>query len=366
MTPTGQSAIFSQRPRSTIFNSEIKKMQNEIESYRESNLAIAVVIPCYKVSQHIESVVGNIDDYVSYIIVVDDACPENSGDLIADNFTDERIKIIKHLQNKGVGGATITGFKYALDLNVDYIIKIDGDGQMDSSLMPYFVKLLHDGSADYVKGNRFFDLEKIYQMPKLRIFGNACLSFINKFSSGYWNIFDPTNGYIAIHSSVAKHLPFDKIHNRYFFESDLLFRLNLLKANVIDLPIDANYNTEISNMSPIKEIPNFLLLHLRNFFKRIFYNYILRDFNIASIELFVGIFMIIFGSVYGMLNWSASSSEPATAGTVMLAGLPILIGTQLLLAFLSYDIQSTPRVPLHRILSRSAIRPKLAPSRKTR
>lgn len=341
-------------------------MPDTVDNYRDHNPVIAVVIPCYKVSQHIESVVQSIEEYVSYIIIVDDACPEYSSDLIENKFTDKRIRILKHKYNKGVGGATITGFNYALDLNVDYIVKIDGDGQMDTSLIRHFVSLLHDGTADYVKGNRFFDLEKIYQMPKLRIFGNACLSFINKLSSGYWNIFDPTNGFIAIHSSVANHLPFEKIHNRYFFESDLLFRLNLLKATVVDLPIDAIYKDEISSMNPIKEIPKFLALHSRNFIKRIFYNYILRDFNIASIELILGIILILFGSIYGTLNWSTSSAEPATAGTVMLAGLPILIGTQLLLAFLSYDIQSTPRVPLHRILSRSAIRHKLTSSGKTR
>ncbi len=151
-------------------------------------------------------------------------------------------------------------------------MKIDGDGQMDPSLIPVFVFPIAAGEADYAKGNRFFDLETIRIMPKVRLFGNAVLSFMCKLSSGYWNLFDPTNGYTAIHADVARRLPFDKISRRYFFETDMLFRLNTLRAVVVDVPMEAKYGNEESNLKISRIVGEFFAKHVRNFLKRIFYN----------------------------------------------------------------------------------------------
>jgi len=175
--------------------------------------------------------------------------------------------------------------------------------------------------------------------------GNAGLSFLSKISSGYWHCFDPTNGFIAIHANLLGLLPLEKISRRYFFESDMLFRLNVLTARVVDIPIHAHYGDEASNLRPVNEIPRFALAHLRNLGKRIFYNYFIRNFSLASLELMLGLLLLVFGTVYGLTNWG--TTVPATAGTVMIAALPIIIGSQLLLAFINYDIQSVPRVALH-------------------
>ena len=187
-------------------------------------------------------------------------------------------------------------------------------------------------------------------MPPIRLFGNAVLSLMTKLSSGYWNLFDPTNGYTAIHSDVAKHLPFKKISRRYFFETDILFRLNTLRAVVVDVPIDAKYGEEVSNLKISKIIGEFLFKHARNFLKRIFYSYYLRDMSIASIELPLGLLMLLFGIGFGSYHWFESSQAglPTPAGTVMLAAMPILMGMQLVLAFLSNDIGSVPRRPRHK------------------
>jgi hypothetical protein len=182
-------------------------------------------------------------------------------------------------------------------------------------------------------------------MPLGRLVGNAGLSFLSKISSGYWHSFDPTNGYVAIHASLVGLLPLDKISKRYFFESDLLFRLNILTARVVDVPMHAHYADEVSSMRPLREIPRFAFAHMRNFAKRIFYNYFIRNFSLASLELALGTLLLLFGLVYGLANWGTVA--PATAGTVMVAALPIIIGSQLLLAFINYDIQSVPRVALH-------------------
>jgi len=173
---------------------------------------------------------------------------------------------------------------------------------------------------------------------------------MTKLSSGYWDLFDPTNGYTAIHADVARHLPFHKISHRYFFETDMLFRLNTLRAVVIDVPMDAKYGDEQSNIKISIIIGEFFIKHTRNFFKRIFYNYYLRDLSLASIELPVGVAMIVFGTVWGAYHWfkSAQAGITTPTGTVMLSVMPFLMGLQLLLSFLSYDIATVPRRPLHR------------------
>ena len=188
-------------------------------------------------------------------------------------------------------------------------------------------------------------------MPKVRLFGNAVLSFMTKLSSGYWDLFDPTNGYTAIHADVARHLPFEKISHRYFFETDMLFRLNTLRAVVVDVPMDAKYGDEVSNLKISKIVGEFLVKHVRNFSKRIFYNYYLRDMSLASVELPLGVFLFISGCGFGAYHWLNSLQEGVAtpAGTVMLAALPILMGTQLILAFLGYDIANVPRRPFHKM-----------------
>lgn len=313
-------------------------------------LRIAVVIPSYKVTRHIKSVISQIPEYVWRIYVVDDACPEQSGKFVEEQIVDERVHVLYHEQNQGVGGAVMTGYKHALADDADVIVKIDGDGQMDPTLLPDFIEPILTGEADYTKGNRFYELEGLQTMPFVRLFGNAVLSFMTKLSSGYWNLFDPTNGYTAIHADVARRLPFEKISCRYFFETDMLFRLNILRAVAMDIPMDAKYADEISSLKIKKIIGEFLWKHLRNFLKRIFYNYYLRDLSVASIELPLGLLMLLFGISFGCVQWfeSAQTGHFTSTGTIMLTAMPILMGFQLILAFIGYDIASVPKHPRHR------------------
>ncbi|WP_061532332.1 glycosyltransferase family 2 protein [Collimonas arenae] len=311
---------------------------------------IAVVIPSYKVTKHILGVISAIGPEVSRIYIVDDKCPDESGNYVEAHCTDSRVIVIRHEQNLGVGGAVMSGYRQAIKDGAEVIVKVDGDGQMDPALIPNFVGPILAGEADYTKGNRFFDLEEIRSMPPVRIFGNAALSLLTKLSSGYWDLFDPTNGYTAIHADVASHLPFDKISKRYFFETDMLFRLNILRAVAVDVPMDASYGEEVSNLKISKIVGEFLIKHLRNFSKRIFYNYYLRDISLASIELPIGIFMFLAGGIFGGWHWAISAKEglATSAGTVMLSALPILMGLQLILAFLAYDIATVPTRPKHK------------------
>ena len=310
---------------------------------------IAVVIPCYRVRPHILDVISAIGSGVSRIYVVDDCCPEGSGQLVQEKCTDPRVHIIWHPENRGVGGALKSGYRQAIEDGMEIVVKIDGDGQMDPQLIPLFIRPILAGEVDYSKGNRFYDLEKIRSMPTIRIFGNAVLSMVAKFSTGYWNIFDITNGYTAIHTKVLKKIPLSKISDRYFFETDMLFRLNTIRASAIDIPMDAVYGNEKSNLKISSILVDFISKHLKNSFKRIFYNYFLRDMTIASLELILGVALLGFGICYGLFHWiqAVATSSATPPGTVMLAALPTIVGLQMLLAFVTFDVSNVPSRAIH-------------------
>lgn len=314
---------------------------------------VAVVIPCHRVSRHILELLGAFGPEVGGIYVVDDACPEQSGRLVESGCQDPRVRVLYHEHNQGVGGAVMTGYVAALRDGMRIIVKVDGDGQMNPALIPDFVRPIAAGWADYTKGNRFFDLEGVRRMPRMRLFGNAVLSLFSKFSTGYWDLFDPTNGFTAIDARVAALLPLDKISRRYFFETDILFRLNTLRAVVVDIPMHARYADEVSGLRISAVVFEFVGKHLRNFIKRIFYNYYLRDMSVASFELPLGLALVLFGAIFGAHHWwnSIHTGHVTPAGTVMVAAIPLLMGVQSLLAFLAYDIGTVPRRPLQQVLA---------------
>jgi dolichol-phosphate mannosyltransferase len=319
-------------------------------------MRVAVVIPCYRVADNVLQVVAQIPACVERIYCVDDACPQKSGDLIAAQCRDDRVKVVRHLENRGVGGAMVTGYAQAIADGFDVLVKIDGDGQMDPSLIPRFVRPIQDGLCDYSKGNRFFNFDDVRTMPSLRLFGNLVLGFMTKLSSGYWHVFDPNNGYTALHAAVAAELRLDKLAQRYFFEADILFRLRLLNAVVLDVPMVAKYGNESSSLAVHRVVLPFLAGHFRNFVKRLLYSYFLRDFTIASLGILLGIPMLLWGLGFGIVSWQAAAAlgQAATSGTVMLATLPIILGTQFVLSALQYDIASVPVHPLHPILADKA------------
>jgi glycosyltransferase involved in cell wall biosynthesis len=308
----------------------------------------AVVIPCYKVTRHVLGVIAAIGPEVEAIYAVDDACPEGSGKLIEDQCRDPRVRVLRHEQNQGVGGAMVTGYRAALAGGMEIVVKIDGDGQMNPALIPHFTRAIARGKADYAKGNRFYRPESLRGMPRMRLIGNALLSFINKLSTGYWPVMDPANGYTAIHAAVLRQLPLDKLEKRYFFESDMLYRLNIIRAVVHDVPMDAVYAGEQSNLKVSRVLPEFMFKHARRFFRRYVYVYLLRDFNLGSVYSLCGALLCLTGLVFGLGHWARSmvTGAPATSGTVMLAALPALIGIQLLIAFLHHDVSHVPTEPL--------------------
>ncbi len=312
---------------------------------------VAVVIPCFRVTDHLAGVLSEIQAEVQSIYCVIDGCDQGSlGVAQASARDDQRIHVLEHERNQGVGSACITGYLQALADGAEIIVKLDGDGQMCAADIPNVLAPLLHGEADYVKGNRFSNLEHLRSMPTLRLLGNAGLSFFSKLSSGYWNIFDPTNGFTAIHSSVARQIPWERLHRGYFFESDLLFRLYTLRAVVVDQPLPARYAGEQSNLNVLQALTSFPIYHCKNFLKRIFYCYYLRDFNLASLNLLVAVGLLTFGLVFGVTQWvrGIELQQFNSAGTVMLAALPLIMGWQALLAFLSYDMSNIPHKTMQR------------------
>ena len=315
-------------------------------------LNIAVVVPCFRVADKVLDVLAHIGEECHRIYVVDDACPEGSGDLVARSCADPRVVVLRNRVNLGVGGATITGYQRALEDGADILVKLDADGQMNPALIPRLVAPIAPGDADYAKGTRFYDLRGLQAMPAIRLMRTAALSFLSKVSSGYWNLFDPTNGFTAIHAKVWGAIPADRVSRRWFFESDLLYHLGILRAVVQDVPMPAHYSDERSGIREHSVVAEFAWKHARNGLKRLFYSYFLRDFSMASVQFLIGTTLVAAGTWIGLDYWreSARTGRVASSGTVMLAALPIVIGFQLLLAFLSFDMQNSPASPIHRRL----------------
>lgn len=312
--------------------------------------SIAVVIPCYNVGEPLLTLIPRIGDLVSQIFVVDDRCPKQTGHIVEQTCSDPRVMVLYHKVNQGVGGAVITGYRQALIDNATIVVKIDGDGQMDPADIPILVAPILNAECDYAKGNRLYDSQSFEGMPAVRLFGNAALSFVNKVTSGYWDVMDPTNGYTAIHRSALEKLPLDRLDKGFFFESDMLFRLNVARAVVLDVPIPARYGNEVSNLRPFRVLRQFPAKFAKRFLKRVFYNYFVRDFNIASLNMILGFGLSLFGFVYGAYHWyqSIDSGIPASSGTVMIAALPLVFGFQFLLSALNFDVANVPRRPLQR------------------
>ena len=310
---------------------------------KNSEIKIAVVIPCFNTAKHIQKVIETIPNNVNHIIVIDDKCPQKSGK-IAENLKDNKVIVIHHKKNSGVGGAVISGYKKALELNCDIIVKMDGDGQMNPDYLNRLIMPIIEKKADYTKGNRFYDFKALQSMPKTRLLGNGILSFFTKASSGYWNITDVVNGYTAISGNALRNLNLSKLNEGYFFEINLLIQIGIAGYRVHDIPIPAVYGDEISNMKIMQILTTFPFLLFIGLCKRIFYRYFIYDFNMASIYILLGLPMTIWGITFGMYRWSIgiATGIPNSAGTIFLSVLPLILGVQFLLQAINIDIANIP------------------------
>jgi glycosyltransferase involved in cell wall biosynthesis len=309
-------------------------------SYLKKTLAI--VIPSYKAASTIASVVKSAPDIADWIIIVDDASPDRLEDIIR-GIPDPRIMYLKHATNQGVGGAMVTGFRKALELKADFVAKIDADGQMDPRYLRCFVATAIKYGSDYVKGNRFGHIEELKSMPLSRRLGNTFLSFLTKFASGYWNVFDPQNGYIMISRAMLRKLDLSRIDKSYFFENSMLINLNILRARIAEIYFPSCYGNEVSSMKLSRIIGLFPLKLLRGFLYRVYEKYIFRSLSPFFLLLVNGLIALTFGTIWGAYAWWSHAAEgiQTPTGTVMIALLPIIVGIMFILQALVIDIQES-------------------------
>lgn len=300
---------------------------------------LAAVVPAYRVADHVAEVIRTIPGTVQRIVVVDDCCPARSGD-VAEAVGDPRVVVLRHERNRGVGGAMKTGMAKALELGADVIVKVDGDGQMDPAELDRLVQPLLSGRAAYTKGNRFWYMKELERMPLVRRAGNLGLSFLVKAASGHWNVFDPTNGYVAIRADVLRSLDLAGLAEDYFFEIDLLVELGTRGFRVLDIPMPSRYGSEESSLSIERVLVSFPPRLLRRGLRRVLFRHFWFEFTPAASFALAALPLLAFGVGFGAHAWITSirTDQPATAGTVMLAALPCLVGLQLFLQALNYEI----------------------------
>jgi dolichol-phosphate mannosyltransferase len=315
-------------------------------------LSYCIILPARNESRHLATTVDGIPDWVDGIIVVDDASTDDTL-RVAQGLLDSRVRVLHHEKNQGVGGAMVTGFRVALDADYDVIIKMDADGQMDAKELQTLVRPITMGMAEYAKGNRFRQSGRPAAMPARRWFGNVALSFVTKAASGYWHVFDSQCGFVAITAPTLRRLKLDSIARNYFFENDMLIRLNVIDARVVDVSTAALYGDETSYVRIGRVLFNFPWRLARGFAWRFLKRHVVNDFGLVALLSVFGAILVVFGAAFGITEWviAASAGHPATTGAVMIAVLPLILGFQMLLQALSIEVQNSPGAQETRDLS---------------
>ena len=319
-------------------------------------IRVGVVLPAHDEARHIGAVIAGIPAWVDSIYVVDDASTDGTA-AAAWGQEDDRVMLIEHAVNTGVGGAMRTGYEAALLDDCDIVVKMDADGQMESTELPILLRPLLIGAADYVKGNRFRSTGRPQGMPFARWFGNVVLSFLTKMASGYWHVFDPQCGFTAITAPTLARLRLDALAQDYFFENDMLIRLNVIDARVVEVSTAALYADEDSGLRIGRVLWLFPVRLARGFVWRFVRRHLVNDFGPIAMLSLVGAVLAVFGIAFGIYHWveSAITDLPATAGTVMIAVLPIILGVQMLLQALVLEVQSSSGADETRTLSRPSL-----------
>ena len=307
-------------------------------------LKVCVVVPARNEAPFIGQVIASIPAWIDGIIVVDDASTDGTDDIVR-GCRDPRLRLVRLPFTHGVGGTMTAGYREALAAGYDIIAKMDGDGQMPPEYLPDLVAPLTREGFAYAKGNRFLGGLPTSHMPRKRLLGNIVLTFLTKAASGYWNIFDPQNGYTAITAHALRRINLNAVDQGYFFENDMLVQMNLSNLRIKDVQIPAQYGHEISGIRPLYVGLSFPFLLFRKFLYRIYEKYILRDFSPIALFLITGSLLFLWGLSFGIFLWVRSKAlgVPAATGTIMLAIVPLILGFQLLLQAIVLDIQETPR-----------------------
>ncbi len=308
-----------------------------------SSIRTAVVLPAHNEAPHIADVIAKVPAWVERIIVVDDASTDGTAEAV-EGIADPRVRLVRHESNTGVGGAMVTGYRAAIEQGFDLVAKMDADGQMRGDELERLVEPFRLGMADYVKGNRFYFRNATLGMPATRTFGNSALSFMTKLASGYWHVFDSQCGFTVASVPFLELLDLDQIARDYFFENDMLIRMNSLNARVVDVPISTIYGAEVSGISITRVLWSFPPRLLGGGLRRFWRKNLVTDFGPIAILTVAGTLLAVFGAAFGAYHWwlSVHTGTAATTGTVMVAVLPLVLGIQSLIQAFSMSVSASP------------------------
>ena len=259
------------------------------------NKLIAAIIPCYNEETQIKKVIDSMPNYVDSLVIINDASLDKTSDIINQSIEkNSKIELIEHKKNQGVGGAIASGYKWAINKNIDIAVVMAGDAQMDPNDLQDILDPVANDEADYSKGNRLFSGQVYKIMPKIRYIGNSILSLLTKIASGYWQIADSQNGYTAINKKALTTINWDKMYKRFGQPNDLLVMLNIYNFRVKDVHINPVYDIgEKSGIKIHRVIFTISWLLLKRFFWRIKEKYIIRDFHPLIFFYFFGILFFI-------------------------------------------------------------------------
>jgi glycosyltransferase involved in cell wall biosynthesis len=301
---------------------------------------VAVVVPAYNEDALIGSTVEGIPAFVDSIIVVDDGSKDATA-ARAQN-ADQRVEIISHEKNQGVGAAILTGYKRAIANGVDVTAVMAADGQMDPDDLETLVRAVALGETDYAKANRLFTGQAWQLIPRTRYLGNAALSFLTKIASGYWHVADSQSGYTAVNLETLKLLDLDRVYRRYGFPNDLLVHLNVFNRRVRDYPSRPIYGVgERSGIRLRHVVPKISWLLLKGFFWRMGQKYVIRDFHPLILFYTLGGLLFGFGIALGIAEVVLRFlGNPITSATIVLVALLVISGLQLLLFAMWFDMES--------------------------
>lgn len=264
--------------------------------YKEKT--VCVVVPAYNEEKLIGRVIETMPDYVDKVAIVDDKSSDKTVEIVRKYAleSDDRIILIEHKKNEGVGGAISTGYKWARGNRMEATAVMAGDAQMDPADLPNLLDPVVSGEVDYAKGNRLFTGNAWQIIPKMRYLGNSYFSLLTKIASGYWHIADSQTGYSVISLKALEMLDLDKIYKRYGMPNDMLVKLNIYNFKVRDIPVRPVYNIgEISLIKVRKVVVTLSWLLLKNFLYRLKEKYIIRDFHPL-------IFFYGFGCLFGLAS----------------------------------------------------------------
>lgn len=306
------------------------------------NKMIAVIVPAHNEEKLIGNVLKTVPNFVDHIVVIDDASSDRTGDVVKiHQLEDSRITFIQHKVNEGVGGAIVTGYKWAKDHEIDISVVMAGDAQMDPKDLPRLLDPVVEGVADYAKGNRLFTGKAWKVIPKTRYLGNGILSFLTKIASGYWHVADSQSGYAAITLEVLKTIDLDTIYKRYGMPNDLLVKLNVYNFKVKDVPVTPVYGIgERSGMKIYKVVFTLSFLLMKLFLWRLKEKYVIRDFHPLVLFYLMGFVLTPIGIGFGFyLLIYRIFVGPVAATSALFAAFFAISGLQSLFFAMWFDME---------------------------